>query len=350
MKAPSTAIAPAPAPAPTLASSKEALRQQTLLAVLWGDAPADAVWPWLQGGPLHDGRLRDRGLAAYRANAAEIAERALAAAYPVVQQLLGEESFAALARALWRHQPPQAGDLALWGDGLAHFLSNAAARARAPDALDVSDAPDALDVSDAPDALGVSDAPVALDVSDATDVPYLCDMARLEWALHLAARAADATPVQGLQLLGESDPAQLFLQLAPGTALVQSQHPVFSIWWAHQSAGPAAQDRHLADARAALAVGVAQSVLVQRQGWKPELRLLTIQETRFAGAVLAGRPLGSALDEAGADFGFEAWLIGAVQRQLLVAVHLAQTLQAMFRPTTRVQESAQCLTLPPFAS
>jgi Putative DNA-binding domain len=297
MRAPPRAPSPGPAlqaekpsvPAATSSVSQEALRQQTLLAVLWGDAPADVVWPWLKDGPLQDGGWRDRGLAAHRANAAEIAERALAAAYPVVQQLLGEGSFAALARTLWRQHAPQAGDLGLWGDALVVFLADA--QAQAPE----------------------------------LDVPYLPDVARVEWAVHLAARAADATPVQGLHLLGESDPAQLLLQLAPGTALVASRHPVFSIWWAHQSASPDDQEQRMADARAALAAGVAQSVLVRRQGWKPELRLLTVEETRFAAAVLAGRSLGAALDEAGADFGFEAWLIGAVQQRSLVAV---QTVQA----------------------
>jgi hypothetical protein len=65
--------------------------------------------------------------------------------------------------------------------------------------------------------------------------------------------------------------------------------------------------------------------LVQRQGWQAELHLLTMEETRFTVALLAGRALGAALDEAGAGFGFEAWLIGALQRQLLVAVQVVPT-------------------------
>ena len=40
-----------------------------------------------------------RGLAAYRANGHALAERALCAAFPVVRALVGEDSFAALARA-----------------------------------------------------------------------------------------------------------------------------------------------------------------------------------------------------------------------------------------------------------
>ncbi len=283
MKAPTSATAPAPvtAPAPAPAPTQEAQRQQTLLAVLLGDAPADALGPWLQDRPL-----QARGLVAYRANAAELAQRALAAAYPTVQQLLGEQAFAALARALWRAQPPQAGDLGLWGEGLAGFLGDAATLA-----------------------------------SEA----YLPDVARLEWAVHGAARAADAGLLAGLHLLGENDPAQLVLRLAPGTALLTSLHPVFSIWWAHHAAAEGTQEERYAQARAALAAGVGQAVLVQRQGWKPAVRLLTMEETCFTIALLAGRSLAAALDEAGAGFAFEAWLIGAVQQQLLVAVQTLQT-------------------------
>ena len=62
---------------------------------------------------------RARGLKAYQSNGHALAERALRAAYPVVTQLLGDESFADLARALWHAQPPVRGDIACWGESLA---------------------------------------------------------------------------------------------------------------------------------------------------------------------------------------------------------------------------------------
>ena len=69
-------------------AAREALRQQMLLRALLGDARPGVVAGWLRDGPRVDA-----GLAAYRANAGALAERALAAAYPTVQQLLGEVSF-----------------------------------------------------------------------------------------------------------------------------------------------------------------------------------------------------------------------------------------------------------------
>ena len=268
------------------AVDKEALRQQMLLRALLGDARPGVVTGWLRtkrGGPR-----TERGLAAYRANAGALAERALAAAYPTLQQLLGEESFAALARAFWQHHPPLAGDIALWGAGLPPFVTDAESLA---------------------------------------DEPYLADLARLEWAVHRAQTAADAGPPQGLEFLASRDPEALWLQLVPGTVLVSSHHPVATIWHAHRQVD---EDR-FAPVRAAFAVGAGECALVTRQGWRVRVLKLDAGEARFTAALLAGKPLSSALQhalqrtlqESGAGFDFEAWLIAALQQQRLVAVTTA---------------------------
>jgi hypothetical protein len=257
------------------ATDKEALRQQMLLRALWGDARPGVVAGWLRDGP----RVA-RGLAAYRANAGAAAERALAAVYPTVQQLLGEESFAALARACWLRHPPTAGDLGLWGDALPAFIADAETLA---------------------------------------EEAYLPDVARLEWAVHSAERAADAAPPQGLERLGSDDPAALCLRLAPGTALVDSGHPVVTIWQAHRST---AADR-FAPVRAAFEAGTGECALVAREGWRATVRALPPDEARFTQAVLAGRSLAAALAAAGDGFAFEPWLIAALQQQGLAAVQAA---------------------------
>ncbi|MDP1901085.1 MAG: DNA-binding domain-containing protein [Rubrivivax sp.] len=253
-------------------SDKEALRQQMLLRALLADAR-----PGVVGGWLRDGEGLARGLAAYRANAGALAERALAAAFPTLQQLLGEESFAALARAFWLRHPPLRGDMGLWGEALPAFVADAESLA---------------------------------------EEPYLGDVARLEWAVHRAERAADGGAVAGLHLLGTDDPEKLWLRLAPGTALVRSPHPVATIWHAHRSQ---AEDRFDA-VRAAFAAGRGEAALVSRQGWQATVRALADDEARFTEAVLAGRPLAQALLAAGADFAFEPWLVAVLQRQGLAAV------------------------------
>lgn len=254
-------------------ADKEALRQQMLLRALLGDARPGVVTGWLQP------RRVQRGLAAYQAHAGALAERALAAAFPTLQQLLGDESFAALARDFWRRHPPASGDIARWGEALPAFVAAAPTLA---------------------------------------DVPYLGDVARLEWALHRVQTAPDgaAAPLPGLALLASHDPAALRLQLPPGSVVLASAWPVFSLWQAHRST---AEDR-FDGVRAALAEGRGEQGWVTRSGWVPQALRLPPAEARYTAALLAGQSLAVALKEAGDGFDFEAWLITALQQQWLVAV------------------------------
>lgn len=266
-----------------MSAEKEVLRQQMLLRALWRDARPGVLAGWCR-----DGAQQARGLQAYQANAGALAERALRAAYPTVAQLLGEESFAALARALWHRQPPRVGDVAVWGDGLAVFI----AQAQGPQ-----------------------------------DEAYVPDVARLDWAVHLASSAADdAAAPRGLQRLAEPDPGALTLLARPGTALLDSPHPVVSLWQAHRAAGVERADRFAA-VRAALALALAQgqaeAALVWRRGWRVEVAALGAAEARFTRAVLDGQNLGSALDAVGeaGGFDFEDWLLTTLQRGWLAGTH-----------------------------
>jgi len=256
--------------------TREAQRQQALLRALWRDAPDATLAGWLRE-PAQAGA----GLQAYRANAGAHAERALTAAYPTLQQLLGGESFAALARAHWQADPPLRGDLALWGAGLAAFIAD--------------------------------DAQLAAE-------PYLADMARLDWAVHQAEQAADAQDPQGLPLLAEVDPQHLRLRLQPGCALLASAYPIATIWLAHRGGG----DDAFAAARTALAARQAETALVQRQGWRATVRALPPAEARFTRALLGARPLADALRAGGGDFDFQTWLIAALQGGAIAAAEELQ--------------------------
>lgn len=219
---------------------------------------------------------RARGLKAYQANGHMLAERALQAAYPVLAQLLGGESFADLARALWHAHPPTRGDVACWGGDLAAFVQTNA---------------------------------------QLQDEPYLADVARAEWALHQCAGAPDASvDLSTLALLTSEDPDQLSLVLAPGCAVLRSAWPVAAILGAHRDGQPS-----LAEAGAMLQSGVAQDVLVWRAGLRPEARAAVPGDGDLVQALLEGFSLGQALERAPAlDFG--QWLPMAVQSGLVLAV------------------------------
>jgi len=219
----------------------------------------------------------DRGLAAYRANADAIALRSLANAYPVVASLIGEANFAALARDLWRGDPPRRGDLAQWGEGLAAHIGTIPDLARG--------------------------------------VPYLADVARVEWCLHAAATAADAEQdLASLALLTQAALSRVTLEIAPGTAVVASKWPVASIVLAHVEGSPS-----LEHAGERLRAGVAETVLVWRCGMKPCVRPAQPGEPEFIGALQEGRSLGDSLQVAPA-LDVADWLSSAVEGKLLVAV------------------------------
>jgi hypothetical protein len=261
--------------------AREAQRQQWLLAQLLGRRPAAdqgdrAAW-------LREPAPRaERALQAYRANAGALAERALAAAYPTVAELLGDEAFGQLARALWHAAPAQCGDMGLFGAELAGFV-------------------------DAGDQL--------------RDEPYLPDLARLEWAVHRAAFAADAAAEPPpLQRLAQADAAGLRLVLQPGSAIVCSAHPVHAIWQAHRWPQGAERDEAFALVRQRRAAGQGDNAFVVRKGWRVDVIPVIDADARFIAAVLGGASLADALDAAGDPFDFEAWLLRALSLSWLADI------------------------------
>ena len=264
----------------------EAGRQRRLLALLRDEH--DAAVAGLAG-PAAE---LDLGIAAYRANAAALAPRALAAAYPTVAQLMGLAAFAVMARVHWFQHPPVRGDLACWGE-------------RLPDAI-------------------------AQDPQLATET-YLADVARLDWAVHRASVAVDdELPPEGLQLLGEFEPEQLHMRMRSGTAVVTSKYPIVEIWSAHQDGPSTGQSEgtsadRFAAARAALRAGRAQAAWVTRaDGSRVQVLPLDQAGARLTQALLEGHNLDIALQLGGEGVDFEAWLIQALRHNALAAVLVAR--------------------------
>lgn len=261
-----------------------AAAQSALVAAIRG--LPQATLP-LAGTPLQVAR----GLAAYRGNVGALAERALGAAYPTVCQLMGDDAFAALARALWQAHPAEVGDMACWGGALADFFN---------------------------DTEGVPDA------------PYLADVARLDWAVHRAGFAADGTDsVPGLSLLGSGEAEQLWLQWAPGAGGLSSDWPVVTIWQAHRSEAAG----RFAPVQSALERGQAEHAWWWRQGWRVEVTALDAATACFHAGIDLGLSLAQCLSQVLAlhpHFDFTRWLHTALQAGWLAAVR-AQPIGAVQR-------------------
>lgn len=260
--------------------------QQALLQAVLGGGDTNALLQWLPPGQAAR-RLNERGLLAYRANGQALAERALAAAYPVVTQLMGEESFALLARHFWSAQPPSRGDMACWGNELAGFI-------------------------DAAPQLAAE--------------PYLGDVARLEWLMHEASSAADAeADLASFALLTSDDAEHVTLRLGAGVRPLASSYPVGSIVNAHLLGEPSLQE-----AGQRLADGCAEHVLVWRQGFKPCVRLSSPAEHKLIEELLAEHVLADALDaveslgDEASAFDFNIWLANAVQTGLVCGARNCQ--------------------------
>lgn len=273
----------------SLELQREHLRQRLLMRALQRDHAATLQgWAHVPRRARHD---LARGLAAYRGNADATAERALAARCPTLQQLVGTETFALIARRHWHEHPPVRGDLAQWGDAL-------------PAAIE-------------------ADAQLA-------DTPYLADCARLDALAFAAEVAPDATPdLTSLHRLADTDPMHLRLQPAPGAALLASRWPVVTIRAAH------AQDEEAADrsidpfaaARQALNQGQGEHAWVWRQGWQVRVAAITPATACFMdAALLRGVDLGVALTQVAQQFpapdgfDFSTWLVEALQQGWLVKV------------------------------
>lgn len=259
-----------------------AAQQQALVAALWAPRPQAALA--LAAGHVMMDATTLRGLRAYRSNGRALAVRALGAACPTVAALLGEENFEAVAQAVWLAHPPVRGDMAEWGGALPAWIESRADLAQAE--------------------------------------PYLADVARVDWALHVAASAADAEPdLASLALLQQHDPDTITLVLAPGTQAIESAWPVASLVQAHAGDGVS-----LAEAAALLQAGAAEPALVWREGLRPRVRVAASGETAFVCALLAGRSLAHALDAAPA-FDFTAWLSPVVATGLLTGAALMNPME-----------------------
>lgn len=251
-----------------------AAQQQALLAALFA-WPADPAARDLIALARGDG---GRGLLAYRANGHDLAERSLSAAYPVLRELLGEQSFRALACALWHAQPPWRGDLAQWGDGLSAFVR---------------------------------------DSDQLSEVPYLSDVAAVEWALHHAAGVVDQSADHAsLALLITADPTRLSLQLVPGCTVLPSLWPVVSVIGAHRDQSPTFDAL-----RVRLHDRVPETAVVWRDGLQACVREGLADEGVFLTALQAGHSLSGALDAAPL-LDFKAWLPMAARTSLLLGARL----------------------------
>lgn len=227
-------------------------------ALLRGDGTA-GVAALLRAGR---GVAPERRLHVYRNNLFASLGAALQAVYPVTARLVGDGFFRQLARAYVVRHPSTSGNLHAFGAQLPAFVRKQSSLAA---------------------------------------LPYLADVAALEWAHHEVYHEADEQVLDTAALAkvpaGAQGRIRLHLQLA--SRFVASPFPVLAIWQANQAASD--------DAVAPLALDCdGERVLVARSDLEVEFRRLGAAEDRFLRALAEGQPLAVAVPAALAvDPGFD---------------------------------------------
>jgi len=215
-------------------------------------------------------------LALYRGNIVAAWEKALANAFPVVKLLVGDEFFGALARAYGTVHPSRSGDLNRFGGQFADFVAT---------------------------------------FEHTRALPYLHDVALLDWTVHRAHYSADATS-PARERVGAMPPAELLASrfaLHPACAWIDSPFAIASIWLAHQPHGaghwPRAIDRH-------------EVALVVRPQWRVEVLQSSAGEIAALSQLRSGCEMEAAIAaglDADAAFDFPKALVRWLDCSVLVA-------------------------------
>lgn len=211
---------------------------------------------------------------------------ALDETYEAVRQVLGREAFADLARDYARRHPSRDYNLSRAGRHLPAFLA---------------------------------EHPLT------RELPFLPDLAALEWAVSGAFHAFEQPPISSAELASLSEgtagqAAQGFevarLRFQPAVRLVSSEWPILDIW--EQRKRP----------RGEVSVDLAgrpQRVLIFRQGVHVRCESLEPAQHDLLAGLLVGRTLGEACGELAAQEGaaelpLSGWFAGWVQRGLITGL------------------------------
>jgi len=216
----------------------------------------------------------------YRNNVHSALINALATAYPVTLQLVGEEFFRAMAGLFVQACPPTSPLISEYGSAFAAFIQ---------------------------------------DFEPAASVPYLADVARLE---RLRVRAYHAADCQVLdqhsvlrQLQGCAQLGQLRVRLHPSLATLESSYAVVSVWAAHQVDG----------AIATLHPWYAQGALVVRQGLAVKVFAIDRGSVTFINRLNQGAGLEMAIAdalEASTEFDLHQCLTLLISHDAITHLHL----------------------------
>jgi hypothetical protein len=192
---------------------------------------------------------------------------ALTDAFPNVVQLVGLDYFQALARAYVDATPARSANLHEDGAPLPAFIRQ---------------------------------------FEKAADLPYLADVAEVDWRLHRAYFALDVEAIDSAAIaaLGQDGFAEASLRLVPSVHTARSSRwPIADILAMHEGGPPANLDAG------------GQAVLIWREAFAVRWQPLGPAETEAMALLMAGRSIQTAFEDTGAD---ATWLLSQLFGRRLV--------------------------------
>lgn len=206
--------------------------------------------------PYESGGVPKKRFDVYRNNVALSLIRVLEDAFPVTRAIVGEDFFTTLARTYSAENLPKSPLMFEYGAELPDFIPG---------------------------------------YKHAEKLPFLEDLARLEWARNVALYGPDAEPLSINELggIGEAELPQLTFTLHPTIQRVTSPWPIVSIWQAHQLATKAAT----AGALKNLPEG-GETAFILRPEQQVSIARITKGTACFIQSLQGGKPLAAAVEAA----------------------------------------------------
>lgn len=233
----------------------------------------------------HTARTPQKRFAVYRNNVIVGLSEALRTQFPATERVVGTEFFAALARVYVSSEPPRSPVMMNYGERFPGFIERFA---------------------------------------PAAEIPYLADVARLEFARTQAYHAADAAPLDAdaWQRVDADRLADLRVILHPSLRIIRSAFPVVTIWSMNSGGMEPASIENCGP----------EDALIARPRGVVEVRQLPSGGAAFLNALTAGTTLGkaaTAASNADAAFDLAVNLAGLIGGQLATALLPSSTMKGI---------------------
>ena len=192
-----------------------------------------------------------RRFAVYRNNVVSALANAIGGSFPAVRRIVGEDFFRAMSRAYVLSEPPRSPVLLGYGATFPAFIAG---------------------------------------FTPAASLPYLPDVARIEYAWRESYHAGDTEPLEAAALAGVAEVAlpTLRFDLHPSLRLVRSRYPALTVWRMNASDVPLTP----------VDFSVAEDALIVRPNAEVEVRIVPPGGAAFVSALAAGGTLLSAAETA----------------------------------------------------